>query len=49
MFIVSNCDISKFNIYCSSIDKLDKEPWDIVKKELIEKGMNEDNSNILYE
>jgi len=28
IFAASNCDLSKFATICSSIDKLDKEPWD---------------------
>ena len=31
----SGCDMKKFKIICSSIDKLDKEPWINVEKELI--------------
>lgn len=31
----SGCDIKKFKTICSSIDKLDKEPWEKVAKELL--------------
>jgi len=30
---------------CSSIDKLDKEPWDVVSKELFEKGVDTNSIN----
>ena len=34
--------MKKFKTICSSIDKLDKEPWENVAKELInEKGLSE--------
>lgn len=39
----SKCDMKKFKTICSSIDKLDKEPWENVAKELInEKGLTEE-------
>lgn len=38
----SDCDMKKFKTICSSIDKLDKEPWENIAKELInEKGLTE--------
>ncbi len=39
----------KYKMVCSSIDKLDKEPWDNVKKELIEKGVTEEQCCKLWE
>jgi len=38
----------KFKIVCSSVDKLDKEPWEIVKKELLDKGLNEEQTDKLW-
>ena len=39
----SDCDLKKFKTICSSIDKLDKEPWEKVEKELIfEKGLKKE-------
>jgi len=35
MVELAGCEKRKFKTICSSIDKLDKEPWDKVKKELI--------------
>lgn len=38
----SECDLRKFTTICSSIDKLDKEPWEAVANELVsEKGLSE--------
>ncbi len=31
----SGCELEKFKTICSSIDKLDKEPWSVVSKELL--------------
>ncbi|GMH81087.1 hypothetical protein TrVE_jg8634 [Triparma verrucosa] len=31
----------KFRTICSAVDKLDKEPWEVVKIEMIEKGITE--------
>jgi len=39
----------KFKIVCSSVDKLDKEPWEAVRKELIEKGVEEIQTEKLWE
>lgn len=37
---LSNVSSDKFKTICSSIDKLDKEPWEAVKKEMVEvKGL----------
>ena len=35
----AGCDPVMFNSICSSIDKLDKEPWENVQKELLGKGI----------
>lgn len=35
MIELSGCEKRKFKSICSSIDKLDKEPWEKVKQELI--------------
>ena len=37
-----------FNTICSSIDKLDNNPWDTVKEELKGKGLTEDNLNEIH-
>lgn len=38
--VSAGCDLAKFKAICSSIDKLDKDPWAAVQKELIEeKGL----------
>lgn len=36
----AGCDPSLFNTICSSIDKLDKEPWTEVENELQNKGLS---------
>lgn len=44
----SNCDIKKFKAICSSIDKLDKEPWEKVAEELqSEKGVSIESTDLL--
>lgn len=35
MVHLAGCEKRKFKAICSSIDKLDKEPWSAVKEELI--------------
>lgn len=41
--LLSGATLDKFKTICSSIDKLDKEPWEAVASELInEKGINPD-------
>jgi len=45
---LSGCEKRKFKAICSSIDKLDKEPWSKVKEELITmKGLTEEMTNRL--
>jgi histidyl-tRNA synthetase len=49
MIELSGCEKRKFKTICSSIDKLDKEPWEKVKKELIQqKGLTEEMANNLH-
>jgi histidyl-tRNA synthetase len=38
----------KFKLVCSSVDKLDKEPWEVVKKELLDKGLDEIQTEKLW-
>jgi histidyl-tRNA synthetase len=49
--IIFVCDIpeDKFKTVCSSIDKLDKEPWDKIKSELLNKGLTEQQSDKIWE
>ena len=43
MVELSGCEKRKFKAICSSVDKLDKEPWEKVKEELITmKGLTEE-------
>ena len=45
---ISGISNNKYRLVCSSIDKLDKEPWDKVKTELIEvKGLTEEQAEKL--
>ena len=39
----------KFKVVCSSIDKLDKEEWNVVKAELLTKEITEEQANKLWE
>ena len=42
MVDIAGCEKRKFKAICSSIDKLDKEPWSKVREELITmKGLTE--------
>jgi histidyl-tRNA synthetase len=41
MISLSDIPSDKFRTVCASVDKLDKETWETVKKELIEKGLDE--------
>ena len=38
----------KFKVVCSSVDKLDKEPWDVVRKELLSKEISEEQADKLW-
>ena len=47
---LSGCDKSQFKTICSSIDKLDKEPWEKVEQELIHtKGLTQEMTSNLWE
>lgn len=49
MVELAGCEKRKFKTICSSIDKLDKEPWEKVKKELInQKGLTEEMTDKLH-
>ena len=45
---ISGIPEEKFKVVCSSVDKLDKEPWEDVKKELLTKGLNEEQTDTLW-
>lgn len=48
MVDLSGCEKRKFKAICSSVDKLDKEPWEKVKEELITmKGLTEEMTDKL--
>lgn len=49
MIELSGCEKRKFKSICSSIDKLDKEPWEKVQIELIQqKGLTKEMTDNLY-
>ena len=49
MVELAGCEKRKFKTICSSIDKLDKEPWEKVKQELIsQKGLTEAMTDKLH-
>lgn len=49
MIELAGCEKRKFKTICSSIDKLDKEPWEKVRIELIhQKGLTEDMCDKLH-
>ena len=37
---IAGVPADKFRTICSAVDKLDKEPWETVKKEMVEKGID---------
>ena len=45
---ISNIKDDLFRTVCSSVDKLDKEDWNDVKKELVEKGITEEQCDKLW-
>ena len=45
---LSGIDDSIFKQVCSSVDKLDKEPWEVVRDELIKKGVTETQADKLW-
>ena len=45
---LAGCEKRKFKAICSSVDKLDKEPWEKVRAELINtKGLSEEQADKL--
>jgi histidyl-tRNA synthetase len=49
MIEMAGCEKRKFKSICSSIDKLDKEPWEKVRQELInQKGLTEQMADNLH-
>jgi len=49
MVELAGCEPRKFKTICSSIDKLDKEPWSKVKDELVrQKGVSVEQADELY-
>lgn len=47
VFEACGCPPDKFRTMCSAVDKLDKLPWDDVKAELIEKGLEDDTADLI--
>ena len=48
MIECAKCESKKFKMICSSIDKLDKEPWEAVENELVfEKGLTPEQAAVL--
>lgn len=45
---LSGISNNKFTIVCSSVDKLDKEPWSVVRAELLSKGVTEEQADKLW-
>jgi histidyl-tRNA synthetase len=45
---ISGISDDKYRAVCSSVDKLDKEEWETVKKELIEKGITDEQCEKLW-
>ena len=43
----AGCDLDKFKTICSSVDKLDKQPWEEVRTELITKGVTEAQADVI--
>lgn len=43
----AGCNNDLFKAICSSIDKLDKQPWSEVRVELLTKGVTEDQADII--
>jgi len=41
IFEICGCPAAKFRTICSAVDKLDKEPWETVKAEMLDKGLDE--------
>lgn len=47
VFEACGCPADKFRTMCSAVDKLDKLPWDDVKAEMIEKGLDCDIADLI--
>ncbi|GLI60938.1 hypothetical protein VaNZ11_003175, partial [Volvox africanus] len=48
MLAIAGVPAQKFRPICSAIDKLDKEPWDIVRQEMVvEKGLPEEVADVI--
>lgn len=48
MIAEAGCRMEDFQTICSSIDKLDKQPWSEIKEELVKtKGVSEEQANII--
>lgn len=46
---IAGVPASKFRTICSAIDKLDKEPWEAVRREMVEeKGLDEDVADRIF-
>lgn len=43
----AGCPLDMFKTICSSIDKLDKQSWEVVEQELLKKGANADQTQII--
>lgn len=43
----AGCNLDLFKPICSSIDKLDKQPWSEVRVELLAKGVTEDQADVI--
>lgn len=47
MLEIAGVGADKFRPVCSAVDKLDKEPWEAVKCELIQKGCSEETCSVI--
>ena len=48
LFEVSGVPIEKFRTISSAVDKLDKEPWEVVREEMIQKGITGDVADNIW-
>jgi len=49
IFAISEVPEDKFRSICSSVDKLDKLPWEEVKKEMMTKGLESEKADRIWE
>jgi len=49
IFAITNVPADKFRTICSSVDKLDKLPWEEVKKEMLTKGLESEIADKIWE